>query len=56
VGVPVELQEGRHGQFDVLVNDRLIVSRKGGLMAKLTGKPWPEDDDVVRAVRGALAS
>ena len=52
MGVPVELQEGRHGQFDVLVN----VSRKGGLMAKLTGKPWPEDDDVVRAVRGALAS
>jgi len=48
--------KGRHGQFDVLVDDRLVVSRKGGLIAKFTNKPWPEHDDVVSAVRAALAS
>ena len=54
VGVPVNMEKGRHGQFDVLVDDRLIVSRKGGLIAKFTGKPWPDHDEVVREVRAAL--
>ena len=54
VGVPVNMEKGRHGQFDVLVDDRLIVSRKGGLIAKFTGKPWPDPDEVVREVRAAL--
>lgn len=49
----MELQKGRWGQFDVLVGDRVVVSRKGGLIAKLTRKPWPEVDDVVEAVRAA---
>ena len=48
------MEKGRHGQFDVLVDDRLIVSRKGGLIAKFTGKPWPDHDEVVREVRAAL--
>jgi hypothetical protein len=55
LGVPVELEKGRLGQFDVMVNDRVVVSRKGGLLAKLTGKPWPDRDEVVRVVRAALA-
>ena len=53
--MPVELEKGRHGQFDVLVDGRLVVSRKGGLLAKFTGKPWPDGEDVVSAVREALA-
>jgi hypothetical protein len=48
--------EGHHGQFDVMVDDRTVVSRKGGLIAKFTGKPWPDHDEVVRAVRAALGS
>jgi hypothetical protein len=32
------------------------VSRKGGLIAKFTGKPWPDHADVVHAVRTALGS
>ena len=48
------MEKGRHGQFDVLVDDRLIVSRKGGLIAKFTGKPWPDRDEIVREVRAAL--
>ena len=53
--MPVEMERGRHGQFDILVDDRMVVSRKGGLIAKFTGKPWPDHDDVVRVVREALA-
>ena len=52
--MPVEMVEGRRGQFDLLVGDRVVVSRKGGLIAKFTGRPWPEPDDVVAAVRDAV--
>jgi hypothetical protein len=43
------------GQFEVVVDGRPVVSRKGGLIAKLVGRPWPSDDDVVTAVRDAGA-
>ncbi len=52
--MPVELEAGRLGQFDVVVGGRTVVSRKGGLLAKLLGRPWPGDEDVVNAVRDAL--
>ena len=45
--------EGRRGQFDVLVGGRVVVTRKGGLIAKFTKRPWPDPDDVVAAVRTA---
>lgn len=54
LGVEVDLEKGRIGQFDVMVNDQTVVSRKGGLIAKLTGKPWPEHDHVVEAVKSQL--
>ena len=51
---PVELDPShRRGQFEVLVDGRSVVSRKGGLIAKLLGKPWPDPEDVVAAVRDA---
>jgi hypothetical protein len=56
LGVPVELAKGTHGQFDVMVNGQVVVTRKGGLLAKLMSKPWPPGDEVVAAVRAALAS
>ena len=49
------MEKGHHGQFDILVGDRMVVSRKGGLIAKFTGKPWPDREDVVRVVQAALA-
>ena len=52
--MPVDMEKGHHGQFDILVDGRLVVSRKGGLIAKFTDKPWPDHDDVVRSVREAL--
>ena len=54
VGLPVELEKGRQGQFDVIVNGRSVASRKGGLLAKILNRPWPDGDDVVAAVRDAI--
>ena len=54
VGQAVELEKGRQGQFEVLVNGRSVASRKGGLLAKLMNRPWPDGDDVVAAVRLAI--
>jgi hypothetical protein len=56
LGVPVDMVKGRHGQFDVEVNGQLVVSRKGGLLAMLMSKPWPDGEDLVGAVRDALDS
>jgi hypothetical protein len=44
---------GHHGQFDVVVDGRVVASRKGGLIAKLLNRPWPTGDEVVAAVREA---
>ena len=53
--MPVTLKDGRLGQFDVLVDGRVVVSRKGGLLAKLVRRPFPDDEEIVDAVRDALA-
>jgi hypothetical protein len=54
--VPVTLKKGRLGQFEVLVDGRIVVTRKGGLIAKIVGRPWPTDDEVLAEVRAALAA
>jgi len=54
LGTPVELEKGRRGQFDILVDGRPVVSRKGGLLAKLLGRPWPSDEHVIATVREAM--
>jgi len=53
LGLDAQLEEGKRGQFDVVVNGQTVVSRKGGLWAKLTSKPWPDVSGVVAAVRDA---
>jgi hypothetical protein len=53
LGVPVELVKGEFGQFEVLVNGRMVASRKGGLIAKLVNRPWPDEEDVIAAIRSA---
>jgi hypothetical protein len=52
--VPVTLTRGRFGQLDIVVDGRVVVSRKGGLVAKIVGRPFPGDEEVVAAVRDAL--
>ena len=42
------------GQFDIVVDGRIVVSRKGGLVAKLVGRPRPDAETVLTAVRQAL--
>ena len=54
VGLPVALEKGRQGQFDIFVNERSVASRKGGLLAKIVNRPWPSENEVVAAVRAAL--
>ena len=55
MGVEVDTQPGtRRGQFDVQVDGRTVFTRKGGLVAKLLRKPWPEPAGAVSAVRMAL--
>jgi hypothetical protein len=38
----------------VLVDGQVVAGRKGGLIAKLIRRPWPDPEDVVSAVRAAL--
>jgi hypothetical protein len=51
--IPVELVKGRFGQFEVLVNGQTVASRKGGLVAKLINRPWPDEEEVIAAIRRA---
>ena len=53
LGKPVELESGRRGQFEILVDGRAVVTRKGGILARLRGRSWPSDAEVVAAVRDA---
>ncbi len=54
LGQSVEFTPGRRGQFEVIVNGSIVASRKGGLIAKLTKRPWPSEAEVLAAVRKAL--
>jgi hypothetical protein len=34
----------------VLVDEKKVISRKGGLLAMIMKKPWPSDHEVIRAI------
>lgn len=36
------------------VDDRVVIDRKGGLVALVTRRGWPEAQAVIEAVRAAL--
>jgi hypothetical protein len=44
------IETGRRGQFDIFVGDRRVISRKGGLWAMLTKKPWPPVEEVLQKI------
>lgn len=50
------MKAGGLGQFEIHVGGRMVIERKGGLIAKLVGRRWPEDAEVLVAVRQALSS
>ena len=54
LGIEPEIEMGKRGQFDILVDDQIVVSRKGGLLALLFRKPWPVQQQVVEQVKNAL--
>lgn len=47
------MKVGRTGQFEVHVDGKMVLERRGGLLAKLVGRPWPEDAEVLAAVNAA---
>lgn len=55
MNVQVEIEKGNRGQFDVLVNGKTVVSRKGGFFAMLFRKPWPKQEEVLNAVKAAAS-
>ena len=48
------IELGSRGQFDVFLNNKLIVTRKGGLIALLTRRPWPSVQDVIEKIQNAM--
>ena len=38
----------------MLVNGRVVWARKGGLLKKLLRVPWPDADEILTTVRGAI--
>ena len=43
----------KRGHFEVQVDGRKVAERKGGLVAMLVRRPWPDAEDVVAAVQAA---
>ena len=44
------IETGSRGQYDVLVDEKKVISRKGGLLAMIMKKHWPSDREVTRAI------
>ena len=46
----MKLQSGSLGQFDVVVDGKVVASKGGNLLKRLLGGGFPEPDDVVAAI------
>ena len=57
LGIEVKLTVGAFGQFDVRVDDEILVSKTGpGLLPRLLGRgEFPDEEEVVQAVKRRLA-
>ena len=47
----MELEKGRPGQFEILADGQVVASRKGGLLALLLRRPFPEPEQVLESLR-----
>ncbi|MBX3468059.1 MAG: hypothetical protein KF878_14390 [Planctomycetes bacterium] len=45
---------GARGQFDVVADGETIAGRAPGLMKRLLGGGWPDEGEVVEALRARL--
>lgn len=43
-------QVGKLGQFDVLVDGKVIASRGGNMLQKVLGGGWPDPEDVIAKI------
>ena len=43
-------QPGKTGQFDVVVDGKVIASRGGNLLSKMLGGGWPDPEQVIAAI------
>ena len=43
-------QIGKLGQFDVLVDGKVIASRGGNMLQKVLGGGWPDPEDVIAQI------
>jgi hypothetical protein len=46
----VERKTGRLGQFDVLVDGKVIASRGGNILTQLLGGGWPDPEAVISRI------
>jgi hypothetical protein len=46
----VKRQIGKLGQFDVLVDGKVIASRGGNMLQKVLGGGWPDPEDVIAKI------
>jgi hypothetical protein len=46
----VKRQPGKPGQFDVVVDGKVIASRGGSMLKKLLGGGWPDHEEVVAMI------
>jgi transcriptional regulator CtsR len=55
-GQQVTVSTGKRGQFDVLVDDKVVAKREGNFFSKvILRQGWPEEATVVSAVKAAIA-
>lgn len=45
---------GRLGQFDIVVDGKVIASRGGNVLTKVLGGGWPDPADVVAKIESLL--
>jgi len=49
-----QLEKGRGGQFDIIVDGDVVAGRTGGLWTKLIGGGWPDEEDVIQLLQQRL--
>ena len=49
-----QLEKGRSGQFDIIVDGDVVAGRTGGLWEKLIGGGWPDEEAVIQLLQQRL--
>ncbi len=52
--VKVSRQQGKPGQFDVLVDGEVVASRNGSMLKRVLGGGWPDPEEVIATIEAKL--